>query len=146
MSLASVVEMIVLVLEGLGVLTMVVGFIIAGYFSIRALFRGRGARAAFHTVRTMVGSSILLGLEILVAADLIRTVMNPSLEEVVVLGIIVLIRTLLSFSIQIEIDGVLPWRRALLKNGGQLLTESVAQEVGGGRQSMAGQSRSPEDP
>lgn len=76
----------------------------------------------------MIGSSILLGLEILVAADLIRTVMEPSLEEAVVLGIIVAIRTVLSISIQIEIDGVLPWKRALLKNGGQLMMETMSQE------------------
>lgn len=130
MSIDSVVAMIVLVLEGLGVVTMIIGFIIAGYFSIRILAHSRGGQAAFHTLRTMVGSSILLGLEILVAADLIRTVMNPSFEETVVLGIIVAIRTVLSFSIQIEIDGVLPWKRALLKSGGQLLTETMVDEAG----------------
>ena len=109
---------------------MIIGFMIAGYFSLRALVHRRGGQAAFHTLRTMVGSSILLGLEILVAADLIRTVMNPTFEETVVLGIVVAIRTVLSFSIQIEIDGVLPWKRALLKSGGQLLSESFVEEVG----------------
>ncbi|HEX9528627.1 MAG TPA: DUF1622 domain-containing protein [Streptosporangiaceae bacterium] len=56
---------------------------------------------------------MLLGLEILVAADLIRTVaVAPTLDNVLVLGMIVLIRTFLSFSLEIEIHGVLPWRRA----------------------------------
>ncbi|HEX9517228.1 MAG TPA: DUF1622 domain-containing protein, partial [Streptosporangiaceae bacterium] len=56
---------------------------------------------------------LLLGLEILVAADLIRTVaVAPTLDNVLVLGMIVLIRTFLSFSLEIEIHGVLPWRRA----------------------------------
>ena len=141
MSLEAVVEVIVLVLEGLGVVTMIIGFVIAGYFAVRALVHRRGGRAAFHLVRTMVGSAILLGLEILVAADLIRTVMNPSLEEAVVLGIIVIIRTLLSFSIQIEIDGVLPWKRALLTSGGQLLAETLENERGEGQQPEAGQAR-----
>jgi uncharacterized membrane protein len=57
-----------------------------------------------------------VGLEILVAADLIRTVAaEPTLENIAVLGLIVLVRTLLSFSLDIEIDGVLPWRKAELQ-------------------------------
>ena len=66
-------------------------------------------------MRQSFGGAILLGLEILVAGDLIRTVaVYPTLESVVVLAIIVLIRTVLSFSLEIEIDGVPPWRRALV--------------------------------
>jgi uncharacterized membrane protein len=58
------------------------------------------------------GRSILLGLEFLVAADIIRTVaVEPSLGNVGVLGLIVLIRTFLSFSLEVEIDGVWPWHR-----------------------------------
>ena len=58
-------------------------------------------------VRRYFGRSILLGIEILVAADLIRTVaVDPTLENVLVLGLIVLIRTFLSFSLEIEMDGV----------------------------------------
>jgi uncharacterized membrane protein len=61
------------------------------------------------------GRSILLGLEFLVAADIIRTVaVQPSLQNVAVLGLIVLIRTFLSFSLEVEIDGRWPWRRAVL--------------------------------
>ena len=66
-------------------------------------------------MRQAFGGVILLGLEILVAGDLIRTVaVEPTLENVVVLGLIVLIRTFLSFSLEIEINGVPPWRRALV--------------------------------
>ena len=65
-------------------------------------------------LRNSFGNVILLGLEILVAADLVRTVaVAPTVENVVILGVIVLIRTLLSFSLEIEIEGVAPWRRAL---------------------------------
>jgi uncharacterized membrane protein len=61
----------------------------------------------------VLGRGILVALEVLVAADLIRTVaVEPTLQNVGVLGIIVLIRTVLSFSLDVEIDGVLPWRRA----------------------------------
>ena len=77
--------------------------------------RSRSGRAAYHTLREAFGGAILLGLEVLVAGDLLRTVaVDPTLENALTLGIIVLIRTLLSFSIQIEIDGVVPWRKALV--------------------------------
>ena len=63
-------------------------------------------------LRDAFGNVILLGLEILVAADLVRTVaVAPTIENVVILGVIVLIRTVLSFSLEIEIEGVAPWRR-----------------------------------
>ena len=75
--------------------------------------RGEGGTAAFSVLRTTLGAAILLGLEVLVAADLIRTITSkPSMEDALILGIIVLIRTILSMSIQIEIEGMLPWRRA----------------------------------
>ena len=58
-----------------------------------------------------MGRTILLSLEILVAADLIRTVaVDPSIENVSALALIVLIRTILSFSLDVEIEGRLPWR------------------------------------
>jgi uncharacterized membrane protein len=76
-------------------------------------WRRDGGRAAYLQVRATFGGVLLLGLEILVAADLIRTVaVSPTLENVAVLGVIVLIRTFLSFSLQIEIDGRVPWKRA----------------------------------
>jgi hypothetical protein len=62
-----------------------------------------------------------LGLEILVAADLVRTVaVEPTMENVVILGLIVLIRTVLSFSLEIEIEGVAPWRRAGMTGAGHI--------------------------
>ena len=65
----------------------------------------------------------------LVAADPIRTITSkPSIEDALILGLIVVIRTVLSMSIQIGIEGVLPWRRALLTSGGQLLGEAVARD------------------
>ena len=73
-----------------------------------------GARA-FKTLRDSIGLAILLGLEILVAADLVRTVTaTPSLTGAIVLAIVVIIRTILSFSLHIEIEGVAPWKRALM--------------------------------
>jgi uncharacterized membrane protein len=79
------------------------------------LTAGQGAEEAYRIVRTVFGRSILLGLEFLVAADIIRTVaVQPSLQNVAVLGLIVLIRTFLSFSLEVEIDGRWPWQHAIL--------------------------------
>ncbi|WP_026927470.1 DUF1622 domain-containing protein [Granulicoccus phenolivorans] len=115
--------------EIVGALAMVVGFVIAVVLALRALRRHEGGQVAFGVLRTTLGSAILLGLEVLVAADLIRTITSkPSITDAVILGIIVLIRTVLSMSIQIEIEGVLPWRRALLTSGGQLMGAALARD------------------
>ncbi|MFD9680835.1 DUF1622 domain-containing protein [Rhodococcus sp. NPDC059969] len=103
--------------EVLGVVAMVLGFVFAFVIAGRAWSRTRDGSSAFRTLRESMGAVILLGLEILVAADLVKTVTSsPSLTDAAVLGMIVLIRTVLSLSIQIEIDGVLPWRKALVSS------------------------------
>ncbi len=119
-------ETITTAFEFLGVATMVVGFVVAVVLGIRTLIVQREGRAAYITLRNSIGLVILLGLEILVAADLVRTVTttNPSIADAVVLGIIVLIRTILSFSLQIEIEGMVPWKRALLTSP-QLMARAV---------------------
>jgi uncharacterized membrane protein len=102
-------------LEFVGVAAMALGILVAAGLAIRTWVTSKNGHTAFTTLRNSIGLVILLGLEILVAADLVRTVTStPSLTDAVVLGIIVLIRTVLSLSLQIEIDGVAPWKRALL--------------------------------
>lgn len=124
--------------EVTGAAAMIVGFVIAVVLGVRSLQRREGGQAAFTVLRTTLGSAILLGLEVLVAADLIRTITSkPSLEEAAILGMIVIIRTILSMSIQIEIEGTLPWRRALLRSGGQMLADAVARDRAAGRTSAA---------
>ncbi|MFT4245900.1 MAG: DUF1622 domain-containing protein [Micrococcaceae bacterium] len=113
---------------------MVIGFIIAIIFSLLALSQGRGGPTAFQLLRKLIGSSILLGLEVLVAADLIRTMMTPTLNDALVLGIIVIIRTVLSLSIQIEIEGVLPWKKAMLESGGQVFAREITKETTNNRE------------
>lgn len=67
----------------------------------------------FSDVRRNFGRPLILGLEILVAADIVETItVDPSLESVGVLGILVAVRIALSFSLDVEVDGTLPWRRA----------------------------------
>jgi uncharacterized membrane protein len=103
-------------IEILGILTLVLGLAVALVSAGRALVAGKGGEAGYRIVRTVFGRSILLGLEFLVAADIIRTVaVQPSLQNVAVLGLIVLIRTFLSFSLEVEIDGRWPWLRAPLE-------------------------------
>lgn len=94
---------------------LVLGLIFAFALALRAYVRTKDGALTYRTLRQSFGGVILLGLEILVAGDLIRTVaVSPTLENVLVLGLIVLIRTFLSFSLEIEIDGVPPWRRGLV--------------------------------
>ena len=113
MSFAEMMEQVARAVEVVGIVTLVVGLVLAFSRAGRALVGGQGGEEAYRVVRTVFGRSILLGLEFLVAADIIRTVaVDPSLENVGVLGIIVLIRTFLSFSLEVEIDGTWPWRRA----------------------------------
>ena len=120
-------DTVVMIFELVGVAALVLGFFLSFVLAAVALVRGRGGVAAFHALRVSLGSTILLGLEIFVAADIIHTLSQPSLDEALVLGLIVVIRTVLSISIQIEIEGVLPWKRALFMSGGQVLAEQVAQ-------------------
>ena len=108
-------ETVTIVFEFVGVATMVVGFVVAVGITVRVWVRSRDGSVAFRTLREAIGGVILLGLELLVAADLVKTVTSaPSLTDAAVLAVIVFIRIVLSFSLQIEIDGVAPWRRALV--------------------------------
>ena len=100
--------------EALGGLILVVGVVWSIVLAVLAWRRSGSARWAYTALRQAFGGSLLLSLEVLVAADLLRTVaVAPSVDNVLTLGLIVLIRTFLSFSLEVEIDGVLPWRRAL---------------------------------
>jgi uncharacterized membrane protein len=110
--------------EVLGVSSMVLG---TGYAIglAAATWKRTGGAIAFKTLRTAIGGSILLGLELLVAADIVKTVTSkPSLTDAAILGLIVLIRTVLSFTIEVEMDGVAPWRKAL-STGPQVLARTT---------------------
>lgn len=78
-----------------------------------AAFRRQGGGAAYQVARHTFGHGLLLGLEILIAADLLRSVaLNLTLTSITTLGLLVVVRTILSFSVQIELEGELPWRLA----------------------------------
>jgi uncharacterized membrane protein len=97
--------------DGAGVIVIVFGALVA---TLLFLVRVRNQRPAneYRNYRQNLGRAILLGLELLVAGDIIRTVaVEPTLEQVGVLALIVLIRTFLSFSLEVELEGKLPWQR-----------------------------------
>ena len=107
--------------EALGAAILVVGFIWSFALAWIAARRSGWSATAYLVLRQAFGGTLLLGLEVLVAADLVRTVaVAPSLDNVLVLGLIVVIRTFLSFSLETEIEGVPPWRRALTGGAGTL--------------------------
>jgi uncharacterized membrane protein len=112
MDVTAVIEAIGRGIEIVGIAAIVVGAVLATLGFAMALWRHAQFDAAYRTYRQGLGRAILLGLEFLVAADIIRTVaISPTIESVVSLGLIVLIRTALSFSLQLEIDGRWPWQR-----------------------------------
>ena len=122
---AEIFDTVARIFEFIGVGAMAVGILVSVFLAIRSWVRSRDGKVAFTTLRDSIGLVILLGLEILVAADLVRTVTStPSLTDAIVLAIVVLIRTVLSFSLQIEIEGVAPWKRALLTSP-QLMAEAA---------------------
>jgi len=98
-------------LELTGVLVIVGGVVFSVFSYVRAHYQTGDWSAGYDALRASLGRGILLGLELLVAADIIKTVSaDLDLESVGVLAIIVLIRTFLSFSLEVEIKGRLPWK------------------------------------
>ena len=107
----QVVELIGKVIDGAGVLVIVLGLAVATF---RFIFKRRNAPNPYRQFRQDIGRGILLGLEFLVAADIIRTVaVTPTLSGVLVLGLIVLIRTFLSIALEVELEGRWPWQRKM---------------------------------
>jgi uncharacterized membrane protein len=97
--------------EVAGVAILVVGSLVAFVSAALELRRG-GGRAAYQRARQGVGRAILLGLEVLIIADIVLTItVDRTFDSAITLGIIVLVRTFLSFSLEIELEGALPWRR-----------------------------------
>jgi len=108
----EVCEWVVKFAEGLGVTILIAGSLLALLAYVRTVLARQRVRA-YTEFRNNLGRVILLGLEVFIIADIIRTVtIEPSIETAILLGTIVLVRTFLSFSLEIELEGVLPWKRA----------------------------------
>lgn len=101
------------VIEVAGIAAIVIGAAAATLAFARELAAKAVLDDAYRRYRVGLGRSILLGLEFLIAADIIRTVaIEPSFRSVGILAIVVLIRTFLSFALSAEIEGRLPWQRS----------------------------------
>jgi uncharacterized membrane protein len=117
-SYEDVVSEVVRVVEGVGGAIMVVGGVVA--FALYAQQVRDRRPEAYQRLRGNLGRVILLGLEVLIIADIIRTiVVDQTLESVGVLAAIVLIRIVLSFALEVEIDGAWPWNRPRVRPTGQ---------------------------
>ena len=106
----DVIEKIGMIIDAAGVVVIVTGVAIA--FAAAAVRLSRRQSAVYLRLRQQLGQAILLGLELLVAGDIVRTVAaSPSLTSVAILAVIVLIRTFLSFSLEVETTGRWPWQK-----------------------------------
>ncbi len=115
--------------EVAGVFVLAAGSVLAFARFVLDLFRGPPVEA-YEGVRRGVGRAILLGLEILIIADIVRTItIDPTLESAFSLGVIVLVRTFLSFSLEIELEGVVPWRRSSARSQARDPNISLDQDV-----------------
>lgn len=109
----DIVELIGKSIDGIGVGIIVVGAVVATIAFLISL-RAQPLPETFRVYRQNLGRAILLGLEFLVAGDIIRTVaVTPTLLSVAILGAIVAIRTFLSFSLEVELEGRWPWQPKL---------------------------------
>lgn len=106
---ANAFEAVAYGVDAAGVLVIIIGLVFA---IVRFARPGAGTHDRYRRFRHDLGRGILLGLEFLVAADIIRTVaVAPTLQNVLVLGLIVLIRTFLSTALEMELEGHWPWHR-----------------------------------
>ncbi len=106
--------------EALGAAIMVIGgFLALGDYAL-SMVGLRTVHESYKTLRRRLGQAILLGLEVLIVGDIVRTIIvDSTLKSVGVLGMIVIIRIVLSFSLEVEIDGTWPWNlwRLRAQNG-----------------------------
>ena len=127
MTFETAVEWVIRAFEAAGVAVLAGGSLVALWAYIRDVRRIDRA-TAYKNLRANFGRTILLGLEILIMADIVLTVtIESTLESAAALGLVVLVRTFLSFSLEIELDGVAPWRRRAVER------EEAAERAAAGR-------------
>ena len=115
MDIKQAMELVGVGFEGAGVMALVIGTLLAFTVYVSSLLRPGNTSTAYQALRRHLGKAILFGLELLVGADIVRSVaLNATFASVGVLGLIVLVRTFLSWSLEVEINGTWPWQRARL--------------------------------
>ncbi len=106
------IELSVRLIEAISVIVIVLAILYATYIFIRRATGRKGTKDPIEEYKERIGKSLLLTLEILVAADVIETVaFSKTMESVVLLGVLVIVRILLSWSIVVEMEGTWPWRK-----------------------------------
>ena len=109
-------ELAVKAFEVAGDVILAVGSVIALVRAATSMLRGERS-STYERARRDVGQSILLGLEVLIFADIVETItIDPALKNALALALIVAVRTFLSFSLEIELDGIVPWRKRSTAN------------------------------
>ncbi len=105
-------EFVARLFETLGVLAISLGTVVALFEAARGAMQRCEGQQIFELFRTRLAKSILIGIELLIAADIVGTVIiEPTMEKLGTLAVIVLIRTFMSFTLEIEIEGRWPWQR-----------------------------------
>ena len=116
MTLKETMAAVSVLFEIAGVTIILGGFVAAIIRAVQLATRGK-SKGAYDMLRRVFGKSILLGLEVLVAADLIRTIaVEPTLDNLYVLGLLVVIRSFLSWSLDVELEGTWPWNKRRLEH------------------------------
>lgn len=112
----QIIEMVSRGIEFIGVAVIALAFL---YSIIRSIAHwGQKKNDAYDRLRIFIGKALQLGLEFLVAADIIRTVLiEPTLQPLLALGVLIVIRTVLSWSITVDIEGCWPWQVARNRKG-----------------------------
>jgi len=111
MGFAEAAEAIVLAIEVVGVAVIVIGIVVALGWAGLEFVRDRKPERAYTRVRHGIGRSLMLGLDLLIASEIIRSIIADTIESVGMLGLTIVIRTFLSLALTIEIEGQLPWHR-----------------------------------
>ena len=118
--IAAWIELSVRLIEAISVMIIILAILYATYIFIRRIRGPKGSIDPIEEYKERIGKSLLLVLEILVAADVIETVVySRTLESVLLLGTLVVVRILLSWSIIVEMEGAWPWKRHALTSEGK---------------------------
>jgi uncharacterized membrane protein len=112
MSYEETVHDVVKVVEAVGASIMVFGGLVVFAIYVPRMLSPAKRPRSYEALRRQLGRCILVGLEVLIVADIVQTIIvEQTIESVVVLGVIVIVRILLSFSLEVEMDGIWPWNR-----------------------------------
>lgn len=110
--LSSVIVGLGVIIDCIGVLVILAGVIYSTLSFLSTVHKLHDTHVQYRAFRTNLGRSVILGLELILAGDIIRTVAGiPTLEQILGLGLIVIIRSFLGILLEVEVDGRWPWAK-----------------------------------